>query len=222
MGGPLGRDRLLDAAERLFAEQGIEATSSRAINAAADLSPAALHYHFGNKDRIVEAVLRRRMDVLIDRRVKILERAIAHNEPMDEYFLAELIILPLAEFGLSAGTGKLCYVRFLSRMYTERSAAMVAFLETNFADSVAMFDARVAAAAPHLTGAEVHQRRILAGEFATHGLARIAELVEEGVVDPPDANRRILSLISFVAGGLVARNTQTEVTVVQPASPPRH
>ncbi len=216
MGGPPGRDRLLNAAERLFAEQGIEATSARAINAAADLSPAALHYHFGNKEKIVESVLRRRMDVLVTRRARILERAIGQNEQMDAYFLAELIILPLAEFGFSAGVAGHYYVRFLAHMYTEKASAVTEFLEGNFADSVALFDSTIAAAAPHLSRSEVRQRRVLAGEFAVHGLANIAEAVAGGTVGPVDANDRIVSLISFVAGGLVAQNAPRTVSVIAP------
>lgn len=57
----------MDAAERLFAEQGVEAVSVRAINAAAGLAPAAVHYHFGSKDALLDAVLiRRGREVLAD------------------------------------------------------------------------------------------------------------------------------------------------------------
>ncbi len=216
MGGPPGRDRLLDAAERLFAEQGIEATSARAINAAADLSPAALHYHFGNKEKIVESVLRRRMDVLVSRRARILERAITRNEQMDAYFLAELIILPLAEFGFSTGVAGHYYVRFLAHMYTEKAPVVTEFLESNFADTVALFDSTIAAAAPHLSGPEVRQRRVLAGEFAVHGLASVAEAVADESAAPVDANDQIASLIAFVAGGLVAQNAPRTVSIVAP------
>lgn len=58
--GEATRKALMDAAERLFAEQGVEAVSVRAINAAAGLAPAAVHYHFGMKEALLEAVLLRR------------------------------------------------------------------------------------------------------------------------------------------------------------------
>jgi len=43
----------MDAAERLFAERGIDAVSLRTINAEAGYSVAALHYHFGTRDGLV-------------------------------------------------------------------------------------------------------------------------------------------------------------------------
>ena len=43
------KDRLLGAAEALFMEHGFEATSLRAITAAAGANLAAVNYHFGSK-----------------------------------------------------------------------------------------------------------------------------------------------------------------------------
>jgi AcrR family transcriptional regulator len=68
--GPLpagadARDWLLDAAERLFAERGIDGASLRSISAAAGLTSAALHYHFASRDELVIAVLQRRRSGLL-------------------------------------------------------------------------------------------------------------------------------------------------------------
>ncbi|OUS26118.1 hypothetical protein A9Q99_19265 [Gammaproteobacteria bacterium 45_16_T64] len=51
------RERLLHVAIRLFAEKGIEAVSMRAINTAAGTkNKSAVHYHFGSKLGILEAI----------------------------------------------------------------------------------------------------------------------------------------------------------------------
>jgi AcrR family transcriptional regulator len=73
-----GRELLLEAALRLFAQQGVEGVSIRAVNRAAGLGPASVHYHFGTKEALVEAVLHRYGDVVIDR---IKARAKELNEP---------------------------------------------------------------------------------------------------------------------------------------------
>src|SRR6478735_7759320 len=52
-----GRELLLAAGLRLFSEQGIDAVSIRAVNREAGLGPASIHYHFGTKDALIEAVL---------------------------------------------------------------------------------------------------------------------------------------------------------------------
>ncbi|MEV0669826.1 TetR/AcrR family transcriptional regulator [Mycobacterium sp. NPDC050441] len=55
--GAATRLRLVKAAERLFAAQGVDAVSVRAVNAAAGLGAASVHYHFGSKDDLLRAVL---------------------------------------------------------------------------------------------------------------------------------------------------------------------
>ncbi|MDI3405733.1 TetR/AcrR family transcriptional regulator [Streptomyces cavernicola] len=55
--GEATRQRLVKAAERLFAAHGVDAVSVRAINAAAGQGPASVHYHFGSKENLLAAVL---------------------------------------------------------------------------------------------------------------------------------------------------------------------
>lgn len=51
-----GRNRLIETALVVFAERGIEATSLRAVAAAAEVSPALIVHHFGSKAGLCEAV----------------------------------------------------------------------------------------------------------------------------------------------------------------------
>src|SRR3954471_6891345 len=66
--------RMLDAAEALFMEHGFEATSMRAITAAAAVNLAAVNYHFGSKEELFEAVLTRRLDPMNQHRIGLLDR----------------------------------------------------------------------------------------------------------------------------------------------------
>ncbi len=59
--GPELRPRLLDAALACFARTGIAATSLRAIAAEAQVTPALLHYYFGDKDQLLQAVIDERL-----------------------------------------------------------------------------------------------------------------------------------------------------------------
>lgn len=59
MARPSSKALILDVAERLFAEQGIDNVSIRTINDETGLSHAALHYHFKNKEALVKAILLR-------------------------------------------------------------------------------------------------------------------------------------------------------------------
>lgn len=71
------RDRILDVAERLFAERGYSNVSTRAITDEAGANSAAAHYHFGSKDRLLEAVFRRRLDPLNRERIRRIEDYLA-------------------------------------------------------------------------------------------------------------------------------------------------
>ena len=68
------KERLLDAAERLFAERGFEGTSMRAVTQAAEAAVSAANYHFGTKEALLAAVMRRRMEPLNRKRIEAIER----------------------------------------------------------------------------------------------------------------------------------------------------
>lgn len=71
------KERLLDAAEQLFARQGYHNTSLRAITAEAGANLAAVNYHFGSKEALMGAVVERRLLPLNALRLQRLEAAVA-------------------------------------------------------------------------------------------------------------------------------------------------
>ena len=52
-------DRILDTAEVLFAQKGFAETSLRAITSKAGVNLAAVNYHFGSKEALIQAVFER-------------------------------------------------------------------------------------------------------------------------------------------------------------------
>ena len=60
------KDRILGAAEELFAQYGFSGTSLRQVTSRADVNIAAVNYHFGSKENLVNEVFRRRMDEMSD------------------------------------------------------------------------------------------------------------------------------------------------------------
>ena len=69
------RERILDAAEELFSENGFDATSVRAITAKAGVHLAAMNYHFGSKDALIQAVFQRRVEPMNRERIRPLDEA---------------------------------------------------------------------------------------------------------------------------------------------------
>lgn len=102
--------RLLLAAERLFAERGIDAVSLRAIMAAAGTNVASVHYHFGSKTALVEALISDRSGQVSTRRAQLLD-AIGDSGELSARLLAEAFILPVAEMATS---GEAAWVTFIA------------------------------------------------------------------------------------------------------------
>jgi|Deesub1362B_J571_1020462.scaffolds.fasta_scaffold00355_9 AcrR family transcriptional regulator len=59
--GASTRDRILEAAERLFAERGFDAVGIREITTLADCNVSAVNYYFGNKKGLYMAVFKERL-----------------------------------------------------------------------------------------------------------------------------------------------------------------
>ncbi len=69
-------ERILDVAEQMFADAGIDAVSVRSVIEAAGVNVAAVHYHFGGREELICAVLRRRVVPLNAVRLERLERVV--------------------------------------------------------------------------------------------------------------------------------------------------
>jgi AcrR family transcriptional regulator len=107
-----GEIALILAAERLFAERGIEGVALRQINQAANQrNISAAHYHFGSREGLVEAVLKHRLPGLDMRRGELLRRTPATK---DIRFYLEAFIQPLAEELAPRPEGN-CYIRFIQQ-----------------------------------------------------------------------------------------------------------
>jgi AcrR family transcriptional regulator len=119
MGRPSARDKLMDCAERLFAEHGLEGVSLRAINAEAGLSPAALHYHFGTQNALVEALLERQMPALMERRRRLLDALNDFPEPAETRDVLDALMRPQVELLAEGGEPGLRYMRLIHRLQSD-------------------------------------------------------------------------------------------------------
>jgi len=91
------RDRILDAAEALFAERGFAATSLRQVTARARVNLAAVNYHFGSKEELFQAAVLRRIEPVNRRRIELLEQAEARHDPPQLEAVVRAFIEPVLE-----------------------------------------------------------------------------------------------------------------------------
>lgn len=181
------RARLLDVAERLFAERGIAAVSLREIGAAArQRNTAAVLYHFGSKQALVEAILATRMASINAHRLALL--GAAGTRDGDVRALAETLVLPLAD-AIRPGS---CYARFLAQAMADPTGARLVALELAEMEGVRRFAARADAALPLLPPGLRRQRLSHAGRLVVHALAEYERVVQQ-------AKRPVTSLPVLVA-----------------------
>ena len=113
-------DRILDAAERLFAEHGVAGTSVRAITDQAQVNLAAVNYHFGTKENLVRAVIARRFAVLEAARTAALDeveaRAARQGRAPTVVELVGSLVGPVFAQALSDDAGWAHFIRFVSRL----------------------------------------------------------------------------------------------------------
>ena len=109
-----GRTRLLETAERLYAERGLDGVSLREITeAAGQRNNAAVHYHFGGRDGLVRALFELRFAALDQRRADLLA-GLGDDPSLED--LVRVLVVPFAE---AAGDDEGHWVRFVARLHED-------------------------------------------------------------------------------------------------------
>jgi AcrR family transcriptional regulator len=90
------QERILNAAERLFAEHGIDAVSTRDIIDAAGVNGGAIHYHFGTREQLIVALVERRAGYLGVQRDRYLDDLEASGE-INLRSVVDVLVRPTAE-----------------------------------------------------------------------------------------------------------------------------
>lgn len=129
------RTKILDTAEKLFANNGVAAVSLREINAAAGVSPSVLHYHFGGRDELVATMLERRLPALNAERSKMLEELQAGARDVTVRELLSVTLLPLVRLIQDDGKAGQRFVKVLARMHLERNAVYQALTMKYYPES---------------------------------------------------------------------------------------
>lgn len=89
------KDRLLDAAQRLFARDGVHGARIREINELAGArNPSALHYHFGSRGAVVEAILKRYQRPIDEEAAAALDALEAAGRRPTEREVIEAVVRP--------------------------------------------------------------------------------------------------------------------------------
>lgn len=201
--GHATRTALIEAAESLFAQSGVEGVSTRQIGAAIGSSNTnVVAYHFGSKDALIREVYRYRLPGIDRRRGKLLAEAQAAGRADNVRELVQLFFLPL--FEQTDDSGLHSYAGFLSGL--ERSGMIATRTEVNaeFPETEALF-LRLKTCLPANAQRYFPSRMRLVTALITSALHQI-DLETEGCSGA--AADRFEDAVSMAAAALVAAGNE--------------
>lgn len=216
------RERILDAAERLFMAHGYEGTSMRQITGEAAVNLAAVNYHFGSKESLMQEVFRRRLDWLNEERMRVLGEmeTEAAGKPLKPSQIVDGFFGTLLRLADDQERGGVTFLRLLGRTLTEPSEFIRTFLAHEYATVMERYKEALFKALPDVPKAEIVWRfhfMLGATSYAIAGTDAL-RLVTDWQIEEADAvdriDRLVPRLMSFLLGGLRAPLPQyTDVTV---------
>ena len=204
---PDTRTRLLDAAEHLFAENGIARTTLRQITASAGANLAAVNYHFGSKRVLLHEVFARRIQPVNEDRLARLDRVErdAGDEPPPVEDILRAFLTP-AFLMKSSGT-RHDFLRLMGRAHTEPTGELREVVFAQFGEVVLCFSHAIARALPKLPPSIIQWRL----QFAIGAMAfTLANRDAPGPSGPSrhsdaETDEEVLStLVEFLAAGFRA------------------
>ena len=197
------KDRILNAAEGLFAQQGFSGTSLREVTSRADVNIAAVNYHFGSKENLINEVFRRRMDEMSGARISQLGQAVAEHPGAIEPILRAFVIPALAVSHDRGGGG--AFIRVIARAYAEKNDGLRAFLSARYGHVLRDFAKALATCLPGLSKEQLYWRLDFLSGALTYAMADFGAIKRpHGVTDEVHQQRAADELIAFAAAGLKA------------------
>ncbi len=195
------KDRILGAAEELFAQNGFAGTSLREVTSRADVNVAAVNYHFGSKENLVNEVFRRRMDEMSAQRLTRLKAAVQQHPGELEAVLAAFIGPALALAQDRQGGG--AFIRVIARAYAEKNDSLRKFLSEQYGHVLRDFAKAIAACVPALSKEELYLRLDFLSGALTYAMADFGLIKRQPHVSETIHRERVgRELIRFASAGL--------------------
>ncbi len=210
------KDRILNAAELLFAEKGFDAASLRDITQEAGANVAAVNYHFRSKDELIEAVFARWFETINGKRIALLKafQANAAPEPASLEDVLRALIFPCVDACTSGGNGA-NFKRLVGRIYSAPRLFDRPSFHAQFHEMMAHFGPAFLAVLPNALCQESFWRiHFVIGSMihALHNGAEV-EMSSGGLVDAGDDSLMREYLVTFAAAALRAPLSRPQTSI---------
>ena len=207
------RESILDTAEALFAQQGHDGTSMRQITGAAGVNLASVNYHFGSKESLVQAVLKRRLAVLNNERMRLLDEleAQAEGKPLKPSQIVDAFFGTLLRLAADPEQAGSTFLPLLERTMTDPTDFIRALFAEEYADVLDRYRNALFAALPDVPRAEIMWRfqfMLGATSYAIIGtdlLRSVTGWVIDEAEQPNNPELLLPRLMSFLLGACARR-----------------
>lgn len=201
------KNKILDAAEQLFADKGFNGTSLREITSQAEVNLAAVNYHFGSKKELIKAVMSRYMNELSPRLESALQTLCNQEEQPSLVEVFSAFIEPLLSLNAFKENGTSNFLQLLGRGYTDSQGFLRWFLTTQYPTVISSFINAVQRAYPELTPEEMFWRlHFTMGTvvFTMSSSDALIDIAQNDFNKTIDISGVIQQVIPYVAAGVAA------------------
>jgi AcrR family transcriptional regulator len=212
---PSTKESILNAAERLFAERGYDATSLRAVTKQAGANLAAVNYHFGSKLGLFQAVFERRVGAINRERLELLDRLEADptGERLRAVDVLHAFLAPPINRLHDSDEGQRLFLRIVGRMQSATGDHTQVIQEV-FREVQSRFFPAFRKALPQLSEADLLWRvhLIIGGMCMLLADPVRLKQLSGGLCDTGNAEETLAQLVAFGVAGLEAPPTHTSQT----------
>jgi AcrR family transcriptional regulator len=198
------KDKILNAAEELFADRGFAESSLREITAKAEVNLASVNYHFGSKKSLIEAVFERFMDSFTNNLMTEMSKLDRLAQPVEVEQVLNTLIKPLLAMDSIRPDGSSVFMKLLGRAYAETQGHIRRFAMQRYAHVLSRFTRQLHNANPQLSPAEMFWRlHFMLGAFifTLAGHEALQEISQSDFQEEVSVDQIIARLVPFLAAG---------------------
>jgi len=205
------RERLMDAAQELFAERGFEGVSLRDITGAAEANVAAVNYYFGSRENLIAALVERYAGPMNEKRMALLAEAERrHGEeavPVEE--VLEAFLTPMRDVIAKSEMSERLFCKFMGRLMGERGYRLPDSVQPAFQAMAGRFASALRRAVPGLSEPLALWRMQYSFGVMANALmhGETFQQIAAGRAGDPGMDRQFRQIIDFCAAGIRAAST---------------
>ncbi|QDF68512.1 TetR/AcrR family transcriptional regulator [Shewanella sp. SNU WT4] len=199
------KTRILDAAEKLFAERGFSETSLRLITSKAEVNLASVNYHFGSKKELIRAVLARYLDVFMPKASAQIALCQQQHDNASLRQIFTSLVRPLLDLNKLREEGTTIFLQLLGRGYIESQGHLRWFITTHYAEHLQSIVAAISKSAPHIPPEEMFWRlHFTLGTivFTMASADALREIAAADFDEKIDIEGVLLRVIPYMAAGV--------------------